>query len=115
MSDEILLSPIVDTLHQLALKSRKASDQDLQNLHQMAESLMPKFVEAMEEHKVRKNSKMYDTSLLSRLRFSLAEMCCLLSVSAQSMTTMRMSLYKKVSGKEGHAHDFDEIILQIPC
>ena len=81
----------------------------------MTREQMPRFLEALAPLRLREDTKMFDVCLLLRLRFSLSEICCLLDVSTQSLTTMRCRLYRKLHGTNGKARDFDEEIQQMPC
>jgi hypothetical protein len=109
----VLSAPIIIDLHALAAKSRRASDDEWRELEEFTTQEMPEFIATIQRKNLQVRSKEYYACLLIRLRFSLAEICCLLDVSSQTLNTMRRRMHQKFFGIAGGAREFDEKIRQI--
>lgn len=110
VEEAIFSTPIVTELHKQAIGSKTVSETFWKELDNAIRPLMPNFMSVVDSFNLRPSSKGYKLCILTRLEFSLSEICVLLDMSSQSLNIMRRRMNKKLFGGSEEAKLFDENI-----
>ena len=113
VEEAIFSTPIVTELHKQAIGSKTVSETFWKELDNAIRPLMPNFMSVVDSFNLRPSSKGYKLCILTRLEFSLPEICVLLDMSSQSLNIMRRRMNKKLFGGSEEAKLFDENIRSI--
>ena len=113
--DGLQTLPVIGKIHELAAKDMRLTSPYWGELLDEMRSRMPRFFEKIDSFGMKEKSKGYKLCVLTRLEFSLSEICSLLSMSSQALNVMRRRLSVKCFAGEGSAREFDEMILKMPA
>ncbi|MBQ7419194.1 MAG: hypothetical protein IJV17_00475 [Prevotella sp.] len=107
----LLDSNIVNHLHQLASRGRKASNAEWEDLRQVIENHLPDFYQQI-THPANITDKEVFVCILSKLRFIPSEMAVLLDLSSQRITNIRGNINLKLFKAKG-AQTLDDNLRKI--
>ena len=115
MDDGLSPLPVIEKIHELAANNKPLTCPYWGELLDEMRPRMPRFFEKIDGFGMKEKSKGYKLCVLTRLEFSLSEICSLLSMSSQALNVMRRRLSVKCFAGEGSAREFDEMILKMPA
>ena len=107
VTDEILLSPFITSLHKKASLGQKADGADIHNLIRFAKNSVPVFINALSAKDERLDEDNLILCILTKLRFLSSEQSALMGKSPQATTNRKVRLLKKLFGINGGAKQFD--------
>ena len=100
-------APIIDTMHELAGSSCKATVAEISCLRKHADDFLPDFMESLDIEKNNLGNLEVAVCILVKLQFITSEISCLLDISPQRLTNIRKRLNMKIFGEDGGAKEFD--------
>ena len=100
-------APIIDTMHELAGSSCKATVAEISCLRKHADDFLPDFMESLDIEKNNLGNLEVVVCILVKLQFITSEISCLLDISPQRLTNIRKRLNMKIFGEDGGAKEFD--------
>jgi hypothetical protein len=111
METELLSSPVVAHLHQLAAAGRQPGDKEWSDLRALVNRNLPGFLPALASFSYSMSAREINLCILVKLRFLSSEIANLFNASnPQNISNMRSRLYKHLFGRKGKSADFDEEI-----
>lgn len=108
IDENLLNADIVIRLHELASKGTVATDNDWHRLLNHFNQYNPSFLSWIKSKELKEREN--NICMLIKLRFIPSELCCLLDLSSQMVTNIRLRLLYKIFKIKGGAKDFDERI-----
>lgn len=103
---KVIESPIYIRLKNLASKGKKASNEDIENLQELIDSIYPDFRIKSNALTTLRQEENYICAL-TKLHFSPSDISVLLEYTPASISMTRKRLHKKIFGTEGTGKDFD--------
>ena len=100
-------APIIDTMHEHAGSSCKATVAEISCLRKHADDYLPDFMKSLDIEKNNLSNLEVAVCILVKLQFITSEISCLLDISPQRLTNIRKRLNMKIFGEDGGAKEFD--------
>ena len=100
-------APIIDTMHELAGSSCKATVAEISCLRKHADDFLPDFMESLDIEKNNLGNLEVAVCILVKLQFITSEISCLLDISPQRLPNIRKRLNMKIFAEDGGAKEFD--------
>lgn len=110
VSDNILTSAFLKTLHKKASIGRKADRSDIHQLKAFAHDVVPSFMSALSALDATLDDDNLVVCILTKFRFLPSELAVLLDKSPQVITNRKARLLKRLFKKEGGTRHFDQQI-----
>ena len=115
LEDRLSRSPIAKRMHRLARCNppELAEAADISSLKSLIDENIPSFLETVNSSQQTLNEQEYVVCMLTRLAFSSVSIDRLTGVSEGYTSRLKSRLYKKLTGEEGNAKEFERWIMAI--
>ena len=115
LEDRLSRSPIAKRMHRLARCNppELAEAADISSLKSLINENIPSFLETVNSSQQTLNEQEYVVCMLTRLAFSSVSIDRLTGVSEGYTSRLKSRLYKKLTGKDGNAKEFERWIMAI--
>jgi hypothetical protein len=111
---EVLLSSmLINYFHQAAVQAKMMPDAAWNQLREMCNEKMPRFMDALMHFGYELNLVDTEICLLTKLRFLPSEICNLIGISPSALSKRRKRLLKNLFEIDGSAVEFDKMIRSI--